>query len=638
MNLPQRIFVLTALLLASRVVLHAANTPKLLVPELSATVRPDPTWTAQAAEDAKQDFNSIPYDGITPNKLVCDTTLRELPDGSWALFMLAGDDFEPSPKNYTGLTRSFDKGRTWTPLQAVDIGLPREGKTMGQGPTELMSISNRSTLFFSTHSQTWGRDWQSWFIRSDDNCKSWSPPQPVPGRLAKFTFIRNHIVTRDGRILLPFQHYKGPPAGTPPPPPEEKPWHKSLFHYVSNPRNGVLISSDGGQTWTEHGNIRLTPDDRYHGWAENNIAELGDGRIAMIIRADRLGGVLYYAESKDGGKTWPEFAVKSDLPNPGSKATLYPLGGDAVALLHNPNPKGRHPLAWWISFDGMKTWPYQRVLVKDSSDGPGRAMNYPDGFISKDKQWLHFAYDDNRHRAVHYSAKLPPLAMLQAGDAPKVSAAVENDVRLHADGKGWRLDQARITDPKRPRVLLIGDSILNGYLKRATALLDGKAYVDTWVNPYCQSEHLNKILLPQVLANGPYDVVHFNMGLHGWQEGRIKPDTFEPLTKAYVEVIKTKLPKAKLIWASSTPVTKEKQPAELEPDINPIIIEHNRMAAIVMAEMNVPVNDFYALLVNKRELARGDRFHWTTPAYELLAKTLAESVLRELDKAKGITP
>ncbi len=232
---------------------------------------------------------------------------------------------------------------------------------------------------------------------------------------------------------------------------------------------------------------------------------------------------------------------------------------------------------------------------------------------------------------------LAPLAVMQAGDAPKVSAAVENDVRLHADGKGWRLDQARITDPKRPRVLLIGDSILNGYLKRATALLDGKAYVDTWVNPYCQSEHFNK-LLAEVLTNGPYDVVHFNMGLHGWQEGRIKPGTFEPLTKAYVEVIKTKLPQAKLIWASSTPVTKEKQPAELEPDINPIIIEHNRMAAKVMAEMNVPVNDFYALLVNKRELARGDRFHWTTPAYELLAKTLAESVLRELDKAKGITP
>ena len=49
------------------------------------------------------------------------------------------------------------------------------------------------------------------------------------------------------------------------------------------------------------------------------------------------------------------------------------------------------------------------MLVEHSSDGLGRAMNYPGGFISKDKQWLHFAYDDNRHRAVHYSAKLPPL-------------------------------------------------------------------------------------------------------------------------------------------------------------------------------------------------------------------------------------
>ena len=401
-------------LLSSIVTFHAGCASEPLSPqpasaELPASIRPDPKWTAQAAEDAKQDSTSIPYDGITPNSLVCDTTLRELPDGSWALFMLAGDDFEPSPKNYIGLTRSFDQGKTWSPLQPVDIGLPREGKTMGQGPTELMTIGNRSTLFFSTHSQTWGRDWQSWFIHSDDNCKTWSHPQPVPGRLATFTFIRNHIVTRDGRILLPFQRYEGPPAGTPPPPTEEKPWHKAMGHYVSNPRNGVLISSNGGQTWTEHGDIRITPNDRYHGWAENNVAELGDGRIAMVIRADGLGGVLFSAESNDGGRTWPEFAVKSDIPNPGSKATLYPLGGDTVALLHNPNPKGRHPLALWISFDGMKTWPYQRVLVEHSSDGRGHNMNYPDGFVSKDRQWLHFAYDDNRHRAVHYSAKLPPL-------------------------------------------------------------------------------------------------------------------------------------------------------------------------------------------------------------------------------------
>lgn len=215
-----------------------------------------------------------------------------------------------------------------------------------------------------------------------------------------------------------------------------------------------------------------------------------------------------------------------------------------------------------------------------------------------------------------------------AADAPKTPPA-ETDARLHSDGKGWRLDKAKVTNPSLPRVLLIGDSILNGYSKAAMAGLEGKAHVDLWVNPYCQSEHLNK-LLGEVLANGPYDVVHFNMGLHGWQQGRIKDGTFEPLTKAYVEVIRAKWPKAKIIWASSTPVTVKGNPTELDAAINPVIVEHNRMAAKVMAESQVPVNDFYALLAGKLEMARGDQFHWKPEAYKILADTVVESVMREI--------
>jgi hypothetical protein len=132
----------------------------------------------------------------------------------------------------------------------------------------------------------------------------------------------------------------------------------------------------------------------------------------MLIRADGLGGALFRAESPDGGKTWPAAATKSDIPNPGSKATLFPLGGDAVALLHSPNPiaADRKPLSLWVSFDGAKTWPYRRVLVPESPDGPKAWLNYPDGFVSADGAWLHFAYDDNRHRAVYYAARLPSAA------------------------------------------------------------------------------------------------------------------------------------------------------------------------------------------------------------------------------------
>jgi hypothetical protein len=353
----------------------------------------------QAAQDAQQDHSTVVYDGVAPNKLVCDTTLRELPDGSWILLMLAGGDTEPLPENHIALMRSRDQGRTWTSLEPFDTGLPRAGDTIGQCPSEVMIHSGRCTLFFATHAKHWDTGWRSWLLTSDDGFRTWSAPSEAPGSLRERTFLRNHIVTRDGRLVVPFQHYIGPDDEQSRPPLERK---------LANPRNGVLMSSDGGKTWSQYGAIRLTTDDHYFGWAENNLVELPEGRIVMLIRADGLGGVLYRVESTDGGRTWPEFASRTDIPNPGSKATLYPLGGSAVAMLHNPNPSHRSPLALWISYDGTRTWPYQRVLVTTSCDGPAGRLNYPDGFVSRDRQWLHFAFDDNRHRAVVYSAKLPP--------------------------------------------------------------------------------------------------------------------------------------------------------------------------------------------------------------------------------------
>jgi hypothetical protein len=160
--------------------------------------------------------------------------------------------------------------------------------------------------------------------------------------------------------------------------------------------------------------------------------------------------------------------------------------------------------------------------------------------------------------------------------------------------------------------------------------LGEKAYVDTWVNPYYQAKELIAIL-DAVLDQGPYDVVHFNMGLHGWPAGRIKEGTFEPLTRAYVEEIQKKLPSAKIIWASSTPIMIKGQVGQLDPVLNAIMIEHNRMAAKVMQEMGVPINNFYSLLVPEHlDLARGDIAHWTPPAYRILADAAVASIHKAL--------
>lgn len=227
--------------------------------------------------------------------------------------------------------------------------------------------------------------------------------------------------------------------------------------------------------------------------------------------------------------------------------------------------------------------------------------------------------------------------------ADDINRPVETDPRVQSDGKPWGINKATATDPKRSRVLLIGDSILNGYANTVIKRLSGKAYVDYWVTPACQSERFNE-MLSMVLKNGPYDVIHINLGLHGFQRDRVVkgvaekqpriPDgQFEPLTKAFVEVMKKENPQGRIIWASTTPISLRDQPTELDPQSNPIIIEHNRMAAKVMAEMGVPVNDLYALSVMHPELKAND-FHWKDGAKRLQGDAVADFVIRQLPVKK----
>ena len=230
--------------------------------------------------------------------------------------------------------------------------------------------------------------------------------------------------------------------------------------------------------------------------------------------------------------------------------------------------------------------------------------------------------------------------------AKAINSPVEKDPRVQSDGKAWGINKATISDPTRPRVLLIGDSILNGYANTVIRRLAGKAYVDYWVTPACQSEGFNK-MLAVVLKNGPYDVIHINLGLHGFQKDRVvkgqaekQPriplDRFEPLTKAFVEVMRKENPQGQIIWASTTQISLRDKPAELDPQSNPIIVEHNRMAAKVMAEMNVPVNDLYGLMITRLDLKQND-FHWKDAAKRIQGDAVADFVLKVLPAKRPAT-
>src|SRR5581483_3119952 len=110
-------------------------------------------------------------------------------------------------------------------------------------------------------------------------------------------------------------------------------------------------------------------------------------------------------------------------------------------------------------------------------------------------------------------------------------------------------------DPRLPRVLLIGDSISVGYTVPTRELLAGKANVDRIPeNGGSTGRGLEKI--DAWLGAGPWDVIHFNWGLHDIRrvEGN-QPAALAAYEKRLRALIKKlQATRATLIWASTTPV------------------------------------------------------------------------------------
>jgi len=114
-------------------------------------------------------------------------------------------------------------------------------------------------------------------------------------------------------------------------------------------------------------------------------------------------------------------------------------------------------------------------------------------------------------------------------------------------------------DPKLPNVLLIGDSISQGYDKMVKAGLIGKANVTRNPgNAEWSGTGIKKI--DSYLGDTKWDVIHFNWGLwdmYGWEY-----DNEERSPEAYAKrldelVTRMKKTGAKLIWATTTPGCKD---------------------------------------------------------------------------------
>ena len=127
------------------------------------------------------------------------------------------------------------------------------------------------------------------------------------------------------------------------------------------------------------------------------------------------------------------------------------------------------------------------------------------------------------------------------------------DSNIHEDIEWANFWWEHAPDTKLPRVLLIGDSITNGYHGDVARLLKGKANVDMLAT---SASICDPSLIAQVkLAVGDYKhaVIHFNNGLHGFH---LDDAQYAAGLKRLVETLKQLEPQAKLIWATSTPIVK----------------------------------------------------------------------------------
>jgi len=184
--------------------------------------------------------------------------------------------------------------------------------------------------------------------------------------------------------------------------------------------------------------------------------------------------------------------------------------------------------------------------------------------------------------------------------------------------------------------LLIGDSISIGYTVPTRKLLQGKANVHRIPeNGGPTTNGLTK--LDNWLGRSRWDVIHFNWGLHDLARDkggnpRVPLDGYEKNLRELVKRLKST--KARLIWASTTPVPNAKvKPRRKNDDV----IAYNAAAAKIMEENGVLINDLYAFALPRLgKILLPANVHFTAEGSAALAEKVAVTIERTLSAPTGI--
>ncbi len=205
-----------------------------------------------------------------------------------------------------------------------------------------------------------------------------------------------------------------------------------------------------------------------------------------------------------------------------------------------------------------------------------------------------------------------------------------------------------------PKILVIGDTVYTQPAAQAQSMLKGRVEV-VWatIQPgEVRNSHYLLKDLDRLLGNESWDLIHFNVGLGDLvyrvpgmksfrvmskEAGGVRATSPEDYEKNLVGIVKKlKKTKAKLVWASTTPIrhsaTKVFQVGSE--------IEYNKIAEKVMTSHKIAINDMYSHVKNLIDMNRpashgADPFHFDRkPLHPPIVKTILKE-LHLLRPVKG---
>jgi hypothetical protein len=308
----------------------------------------------------------LPRHAVTNRAFTGISSLAVAPNGRLWVTWYAGPTPNEDKNNYVVLSTSGDGGKTWKEILTVDPD--GEGPRRTFDPEVWISPDGKLRWFWTDRTMPYNNVETDalWMIVLDDPASEntvWHPPVCI----ARGVMMCKPIVLSTSEWALP------------------------VCTWYSDNSSKMVVSEDGGKTWSVRGGATMPKEDRC--FDEHMFVERKDGSVWCLSRA-RSG--IREAVSTDRGKTWSPLEPSS-IQHPSARFFITRLiSGNILLVKHGPiNEKtGRSHLTAFISKDDGKTW--EGGLLLDERSG----VSYPDGQQTADGT-VYVTYDFSRTDARH---------------------------------------------------------------------------------------------------------------------------------------------------------------------------------------------------------------------------------------------